>query len=185
MGNGEKETCCFTPGETKEVEASKTVSSGFHCCENPFECLAYYAFDGSNRFFIVEAAGDIDEDDDERIACTKITLIEDLTPFRFAMEGMRYIITHPARGKWQQLRIGVTVAGDRAEAKGRGCIAIARGEHPSVTGVEGSILGLIVEKDGMISGAKLFVVTAEQAGRSYTLNASRKLEEEVYEKKAC
>lgn len=73
LGNGEKETCCFTPGETKEVEASKTVSSGFHCCENPFECLAYYAFDGSNRFFIVEAAGDIDEDDDERIACTKIT----------------------------------------------------------------------------------------------------------------
>lgn len=65
LGNGEKETCCFTPGETKEVEASKTVSSGFHCCENPFECLAYYAFDGSNRFFIVEAAGDIDEDDDE------------------------------------------------------------------------------------------------------------------------
>lgn len=48
--------------------------------------------------------------------------------------------------KWQQLRIGVTVASDRAEAKGRGCIAIARGEHPSVTGVEGSILGLIVEK---------------------------------------
>ena len=101
------------------------------------------------------------------------------------MEGMRYIITHPARKKWQQLRIGVTVARDRAEAKGRGCIAIARGEHPSVTGVEGSILGLIVEKDGMISGAKLFVVTEEQAGRSYTLNASRKLEEEVYEKKAC
>lgn len=54
-----------------------------------------------------------------------------------------------------------------------------------MTGVEGSILGLIVEKDGKISGAKLFVVTEEQAGRSYTLNASRKLEEEVYEKKAC
>ena len=185
LGNGEKETCCFTPGETKEVEASKTVSCGFHCCENPFECLDYYAFNGENRFFLVEAAGDIDEDDDERIACTKITLIEELTPFRFAMEGMRYIITHPARKKWQQLRIGVTVASDRAEAKGRGCIAIARGEHPSVTGVEGSILGLIVEKDGMITRAKLFVVTAEQAGRSYTLNASRKLEEEVYEKKAC
>lgn len=185
LGNGETETCCFVPGETKEVEESKTVSCGFHCCENPFECLDYYALNGENRFFIVEAAGDIDEDDEERIACTKITLIEELTPFRFAMEGMKYIITHPAREKWQQLKRGVTVARDRAEAKGRGCIAIARGEHPAVTGVEGSILGLIVEKDGMITGAKLFVVTAEQAGRSYTLDTSRKLEEEVYEKKAC
>ena len=185
LGNGETETCCFVPGETKEEEESKTVSCGFHCCENPFECLDYYALNGENRFFIVEAAGDIDEDDEERIACTKITLIEELTPFRFAMEGMKYIITHPAREKWQQLKRGVTVARDRAEARGRGCIAIARGEHPAVTGVEGSILGLIVEKDGMITGAKLFVVTAEQAGRSYTLNALRKLEEEVYEKKAC
>lgn len=185
FGNGEEETCCFTPGETKEVDASKTASCGFHCCENPFECLAYYAFDGSNRFFIVEAAGDIDEDDGERIACTKITLVEELTPLKFAMEGMKYIISHPAREKWEQSRSGVTVARDWAQANGTGCIAIARGEHPVVTGVEGSILGLIAEQNGVITGAKLFVVTAEQAGRSYTLNALRKLEEEVYEKKAC
>lgn len=185
LGNGEEETCCFVPGETKKVEASKTFSCGFHCCENPFECLAYYAFDGSNRFFVVEAAGDIDEDDDERIACTKITLVEELTPLKFAMEGMKYIITHPARDKWQQLRSGVMVARDRAQAKGTDNIAIARGEHPVVTGVEGSILGLIIEQNGVITGAKLFVVTAEQAGRSYTLDASRKLEEVGYEKKAC
>ena len=183
-GNDEAETCCFTPGETKEVEASKTASCGFHCCENPFECLDWYSFNGQNRFFVVEAAGDVDEDDYERIACTKITLVEELTPLKFAMEGMRYIISHPAREKWQQSKSCVTVARDRAKAYGTGCIAIARGENPVVTGVEGSILGLIVETGGIITGAKLFVVTAEQAGRSYTLGASRKLEEVVYEKKA-
>lgn len=32
----------FKPGETAIEENSKTVRSGFHCCENPFECLGYY-----------------------------------------------------------------------------------------------------------------------------------------------
>lgn len=177
LGDGKEETCRFAPGETKEVEASKTFSCGFHCCENPFECLKYYALDGENRFFIVEAEGDIDEDEEERIACTRITLVEELTPLKFAFEGIRYIVNHPQRERWKQSRIGVTVAEDRAEAKDRGDIAIARGGHPSVVGVEGSILGLIAEKDGMITGVKLFIVSAEQAGIEYTLDSSRKLEE--------
>lgn len=184
LGDGNKETCCFTPGETKEVEASKTFSCGFHCCENPFECLRYYSFNGENRFFIVEAEGDIDEDEDERIACTRITLVEELNPLKFAMEGMRYMITHPARLRWELFRSDVRVAKDRAEADGKNHIAIARGEHPIVSGVEGSILGLIREQDGIITGAKLFVVTAEQEGRMYTLNDSRGIEEVSYAKKA-
>lgn len=43
MGDGNKQTCHFEPGETKKVEKSKTARNGFHCCENPFECLEYYA----------------------------------------------------------------------------------------------------------------------------------------------
>lgn len=177
LGDGKEETCCFIPGETKEVEASKTVSCGFHCCENPFECLRYYALDGENRFFVVEAAGDIDEDEDERIACTRITLVKELTPFELALEGMRYMVSHPMRQRWQQSGRGVTVMPDRAEAKQKGSIAIARGGHPVVTGVEGSILGLILETDGMITEAKLFVVSGQQSGREYTLTAERKLKE--------
>lgn len=177
MGDGKKENCHFIPGETKEVEASKTARNGFHCCENPFECLRYYSFNGENRFFIVEAGGDIDEDEDERIACTRITLVEELTPLRFAGEGMRYMITHPARPRWELLRSDVRVAKDRAEAYGKKHIAIARGEHPIVSGAEGSILGLIREQDGVIAGAKVFIATAEQAGRMYTLNDSRELQE--------
>lgn len=177
LGDGKEETCHFVPGETKEVEASKTFSCGFHCCENPFECLRYYQFNGENRFFVVEAGGDIDEDEDERIACTRITLVEELTSLQFAVEGMLYMITHPARQSWEQTRSGVRVAKGRAEAYGKNHIAIARGEHPIVSGVEGSILGLIREQDGVITGVKLFVATAEQAGRMYTLNDSRELQE--------
>ena len=184
MGNGDMKTCRFVPGETKEVEKSKTGDYGFHCCENPFECLTYYAFDGQNRFWAVEAAGSIDEDDIERISCTKITLIEELTPLKFALEGMKYMITHPAREKWEQKHDSVGVCRDRADAYGKNHIAIARGETPVVSGVEGSILGLIAENEGVITGARLFVVTPEQTGRKYTLSTDGKLEEVEDEKEA-
>lgn len=184
MGNGDMKTCKFVPGETKEVEKSKTGDYGFHCCENPFECLTYYAFDGQNRFWAVEAAGSIDEDDIERISCTQISLIEELTPLKFALEGMRYMINHPAREKWEQRHGSVEVCRDRADAYGENHIAIARGEHPVVCGTEGSILGLIAETEGMITGAKLFVVSGEQAGRKYTLSTDGKLEEVEDEKEA-
>lgn len=184
MGNGDMKTCRFVPGETKEVEKSKTGDYGFHCCENPFECLAYYSFDGQNRFWAVEAAGSIDEDGIERISCTKITLIEELTPLKFALEGMKYIIKHPAREKWEQLHTGVKVCRDRAESKKTDHIAIARGRHPVVSGVEGSILGLIAENEGVITGARLFVVTPEQAGREYTLAPDGRIEEAKHEEEA-
>ena len=176
LGDGKKENCNFRIGETKTVPESKTARNGFHCCENPFDCLNYYNFDGKNRFFKVEAAGDIDEDDGERIACTQITLLEELTPVKFAMEGMKYIINHPMRRKWQQSYLGVKVMADYADSIISGHIAIARGKEPVVMGVEGSILGLIVEKGGEITNCKLFVVSPEQAGKRYRLNIHRELE---------
>lgn len=176
MGNGQKATCVFQPGETKRVEESKTVRSGFHCCENPMECLTYYSMNGKNRFFKVEAAGDIDEDESERIACTEITLLEELSDKAFAMEAMMYMIRHPHRDKWEQSHGNVTVQRDRAAADTYG-IAIARGTDPRVRGVEGAILGLLVDEDGEISQCKLFCVSKEQAGRWFRLTNERKLEE--------
>lgn len=96
MGDGKKETCHFVPGETKKVEKSRTASSGFHCCEYPPACLRYYSWPKS-RFFRVEATGDIDEDDQNRIASTEITLVQELDAQLFAYYTMRYIIMHPRR----------------------------------------------------------------------------------------
>lgn len=175
-GNGEKETCSFKIGETKTVDESKTVRSGFHCCENPFECLTYYAFDGKNRFFKVLAAGDIDEDENERIACTQITLLEELTPVRFAMEGLKYMIHHPQRNNWEQSYESVQVRQNKASAKKEGHIAIARGRDPHVRGPEGSILGLLVEKDGEILNAKLIRVEPTYADKWLRLTEERKVE---------
>lgn len=152
----------FTIGKTAQEACSKTVRSGFHCCENPLECTGYYGLDGENRFFRVEAAGDINEDGREKIACTKLTLIKELTPAELAYEGMKYMIEHPLRKDWKRASGFVIVAKEKAEAKGENNIAIARGEDPSVKGKPGSILGLIVEtKQGEIKVAKLFRSTKD------------------------
>lgn len=176
LGDGKKENCCFKIGETKEVKESKTVKSGFHCCENPFECLTYYALDGVNRFFIVEAEGDIDEDESERIACTKITLMEELTPQKFALEGLRYIIEHPQREKWQQEHGSVQVKENKCEAGKEGYIAIARGPEPMVKGPKGSILGMIVERNGEIQNAKLLVVPKKFENKWLRLTDKREVQ---------
>lgn len=179
MGDGKENTCSFVIGETKTVPESKTARSGFHCCENPFECLRYYPLGENNRYFLVEAAGDINEDEMERIACTKITLKKELTLKEFAGHGMTYIIRHPNRRKWQQFGVNLMVAEDEAEGTGEGMIAIARGKRPLVRGKAGSICGLILEPwEGQIAAAKLFV--AGEDGRAdtwYTLNAERELVE--------
>ncbi len=177
LGNGNKETCTFQPGATLAEERSKTGSGGYHCCENPFDCLTYYSLNGKNRFFKVEAAGDIDEDDLGRIACTQITLLEELNPLKLALEGLIYMIEHPGRERWKQNHQSVIVAADLAEAKEYGHIAIARGMDPKVRGPEGSILGILKEEDGNIVESKLLVVRAEQADRWLTIGSGRKVTE--------
>ena len=180
LGRGEYQ---FEIGKTAVEESSKTVRSGFHCCENPFECLAYYSLNGQNRFFMVEAAGSIDEDDGERIACTELTLIKELSVLEFAMEGMKYIIEHPEREKWQQHRHNVSVQADKAEAEECGHIAIARGTDPRVRGPVGSILGIIKDVPGFgIVDAKLVVMTMGLADKWVHIGMGRQLVEVEDEK---
>lgn len=177
LGNNREETCQFQIGKTLKEESCKTAHNGFHCCENPFECLTYYAMNGQNRFFKVEAAGNIDEDGLERIACTEITILEELTPLKFAMEGMRYIIEHPDRAKWEQQHGTVSVKKDEAYAEAENCIAIARGKNPKVKGPKGSILGLIVEDKNGITNCKLFIQSEELADKWCCLTEDRKIKE--------
>ena len=166
----------FKAGETVEETRSKTVSGGFHCTENPFECLTYFSLGRGNRYFQVEASGDIDEDGSERIACTKMTLLKELTLKELAGYGMIYMIQHPLRKNWEQQKSHLTVAKNEAAAVTGEDIAISRGPEPKVKGKIGSILGLIIEpEEGNITGAKLFVCKKEDTW--YTLRAGRKLEE--------
>lgn len=165
MGNGIAEKCTFFPGMTIEEEKSKTGREGFHCCEYVFDCMKYYQMNGKNRFFLVEAEGDIDEDANERISCTRITLIRELDAKAIALEGMIYMIEHPQRGGWECQYPGVQVKRDRAEANKSGYIAIARGEEPAVRGEAGGIAGLVREnRQGEIQNVRMIQITKEQQG---------------------
>lgn len=167
----------FEPGKTYEENKSKTMETGFHFTENPFECLSYYPLGGINRYFQIQAEGSIDEDESARVSCTKITLLKELTIKELAGYGMMYMVEHPLRENWQQSGALISVKENEAEAKQKGAIAIARGPHPIVTGTEGSILGLIMETEpGVIRAAKLFVAGEDaKADISYTLDENRKL----------
>ena len=138
----------YEVGRTYRTEKSKTVASGFHCCENPFECLGYYTL-GKDRFFEVEASGSIDEDKEERIACTEMKILRELTVPDFMLIGIAYMVKHPKRENWEQKHSNMTVAKDKAEGS---LIAIARGSSPMAAAGMGGYIGLIQEKeqDGIV-----------------------------------
>ncbi len=167
LGRGRKK---LEPGIRYVEERSKTMCCGWHCTEDPFACLAWFPLGRGNHYFQVEAGGSIDEDKSERIACTELTLLKELTIKELAGYGMMYMVEHPKRTGWERKQPQLCVARERAEASGEGHIAIARGQYPMVCGTEGSILGLILEPEpGNIIAAKLFVPNRKQAGRWYTL----------------
>lgn len=167
----------FAPGGTYQEEGSKTASAGFHCCENPLECLAYYPLGMGNRYFKVEAAGSIDEDDGERIACTELTLLEELTTRQLAGYGMAYMVQHPKRAGWQQDYKMCRVAQGQTEAEAEGAIAIGRGPKPMAKGPAGAILGLVCEPNpGEITAARLFCVEEGQQEKWWTLNGMEIME---------
>lgn len=113
-------------------------ANGFHCAENPLDCLTYYPdLDGSD-FYLVNAGGDIDEDGtDTKISCTELTIIKRLTREEFFLHGLAYIADHPL------LQWSGHVAKDMAAAN-RG-YAVVRGLDPIAKGAVGDILAFAKE----------------------------------------
>lgn len=172
-----KGTYQFRPGRTERTEKSKTAACGFHCCENPLDCLSYYSL-GEDRFFLVEAAGSIDEDDQNRIACTEITPLQELNIKQIAGYGMAYMVQHPLRDGWERCGPDATVSQDRAQGAAK--ILIARGRRPRAMGQEGAVIGLLREpRKGEITAARVFTVTRQQAGKWYALGKNGKIEEDT------
>ena len=166
----------YQVGVPARAPGSKCGRTGLHACEYVLDCTGYYSLGGGNRFFLAEAEGDIAEDGaNTRIACTRLTLMKELSHREIAGYAMLYMVHHPKRDGWEKREAMVEAAPDRARAKKPDGIAIARGREPMVRGVEGSHLGLIKEEGGKITYARLF--TVGQAGIRpdtwYTLERDR------------
>lgn len=121
------------------TEKANCRENGFHCAEDPLDCLTYYSNMDNSVYCIVDACGDTDEDDsDSKISCTELNIIKQLSREEFFLHGLAYMVDHPKR------RYNSIVKADKATAYNG--YAVVRGPDPIVCGKEvGDILAFAKE----------------------------------------
>ena len=152
--------------EGKEYEQSgeiKVCENGFHACERPLDCFAYYS-PGESVYHEVELNGEISKaNDDTKIASRKIKIGAQLNiaglvkaQFEYVKENTTTENTDPKTANAGDY--GAANAGDYGAAISRGSsavgengVALVRGESSygnKVKGGIGSILIFVLEKEG-------------------------------------
>lgn len=122
----------------EEPEAN-CAKNGFHCAENPLDCLSYYPNMDKSVYYLVLADGDMNEDgNDSKISCTRMKLIRELTKEQFVAESILYISMHPLRSNNSRVKINEAIA-----ISG---FAIVRGKTPVAKGKKGDILAFAKEQ---------------------------------------
>lgn len=127
----------FKMGLNVTAEAN-CARNGFHCASNPLDCLSYYHDFAKNEYYIVNAGGDIDEDNvDSKISCTELTILKRLDLKNFMLCALAYMHDHPLL-PWNGLvkrDVGIASNG----------FAIVRGTDPKAMGKDGDVLALAME----------------------------------------
>lgn len=136
------------------TDKASCQESGFHCAENPLDCLIYYPRWKTSEYYLVEAKGDLDEDAvDSKIACTELFLKRKLEFIQLLYEGLKYMIQKPGRN-WSSV-----VCAEKGES--REGYAVVRGKNPIICGrKQGDILVIAKEKAGTaeIEQAAVFII---------------------------
>ena len=163
-------------GKTYREEECKVYRNGWHFVEYAPDCLSYFPLGKGNHYFLIEAAGDINEEKDFRCCCTQITLVKELDLKAFAGMTMKYIVKNP-KMEWEREYTHLQIKREIARAQ-KGEIAIARGAVPKVCLEAGAIGGLLQEdRDGNIHCARVF--EAETSGAYFLQNGEiRRVEHE-------
>ena len=112
----------FNPG-LNVTEKANCAKNGFHCAENPLDCFNYYPNIKNSEYYIVDAGGDIDEDErDSKISCTHLTVLKRLTLKDLLLHSLAYINDHPFRANSSQV--------EKEIGKSRNGYVIVRGKYP-------------------------------------------------------
>lgn len=120
------------------TEKANCAQNGFHCAENPLDCLSYYSDMDTSEYYLVNAGGDIDEDaHDSKISCTELTIIKKLSKEQFFLHGLAYMVCHPLREWSSHVMKNKGVAYNGA--------AVVRGTNPIAKGEIGDILAFAKE----------------------------------------
>lgn len=144
------------------------AQNGWHCAENPLDCLSYFSWDDKNEFYLCEAGGDIHESGHlSVVSCTELTVKKRLTLVEFVAEAVKYIIRHPNRALHSQIKA-------IADIKKNDSFAIVCGENISASGEEGCVLAWIQkDKSGCILAVHIEQVGLHnkvKPGISYSVN---------------
>lgn len=120
------------------TDEANCAKNGFHCASNPLDCLTYYSNMEQSEYWLVDAGGDIDEDNcDSKISCTELTILHRLTRKEFFLFALAYMHDHPLL-EWNSHVIkdsGIAAYG----------FAVVRGIDPIAKGKLGDILALAKE----------------------------------------
>lgn len=136
------------------TEKANCRKNGFHCAENPLDCLTYYSDMDSFEYYLVKAGGDLDEDEyDSKISCTELTVVKKLTKKDFFLHSIIFMADHPLR-EWNS-----RVKKDRAEAANG--YAVVRGKDPLARGGMGDILAFAREAPDSASVMELAVAQVD------------------------
>ena len=161
----------YEVGREYETDKAEVCECGFHACEYPLDVFRYYPPAGS-RFFKVEQSGELSKnDDDSKVASTKIKIGAEINIAGLVKAAIQYT-------KERCHDEGETATGDQgaASATGKGSIAVASGIEGKAMGALGCAIFLVErgEWDGEtypIVSAKAAIVDGEaiRPGIWYTL----------------
>lgn len=129
-----------------KTQKAQTAECGFHCAENPLDCLSYYGNMDTADYYVVDAGGDINEDgNDSKIACTELTIIKKLTRQEFFLHALAFMVDHPKRKQ------GSHVQRNTGDAGYKGYVVV-RGIDPIAKGQKGAVIALAKESsEGIIT----------------------------------
>lgn len=120
------------------TEKANCAQNGFHCAEDPLDCLTYYPNMGQSEYYLVNAGGDVDEDGcDSKISCTELTILKKLNREEFFLHALAYMADHPRRKCNERVIREFGTAWDG--------FVIVRGILPRAKGPLGSILAMAKE----------------------------------------
>lgn len=153
----------YEVGKTYTEPEATCRKNGFHCAENPLDCLDYYRDFESSVCCEVLAGGSVDEDDrDSKISCTEITILRKLSLEQFVVEAARYIISHP---KMPTNRRVMNIPSPVWENH----FVIVRCEKPAAKGEKGDVICCLRSVNGKITEAGVYTIDGEtfRAGTWY------------------
>lgn len=160
----------FKPlGEKNVTAEANCVRNGWHCAEDPADCLSYYPNFKRSVYCLVGVEGDMDEDGtDTKISCTELTILRVLDPVDYMLHILIYMAKNPAK------RCFVARQG-RAEAHNG--YAVVRGLYPCAKGELGDVLAFAREEKGQIVQLAVHVVDGKTIPANTYINIDGKVEE--------